>query len=124
MARATVFSDILGKTLKKAYTEDYKDALTLVAEDGTTFRFAHRQECCEYVHIEDIEGDLSDLVGSPILQAEEVAEENPDVEYGMWTFYKFATLKGYVTVRFYGSSNGYYGVSVSLNISHEDLTES
>jgi len=55
-------------------------------------------------------------VGSPILQAEEVTEDNEEAECGMWTFYKFATAKGRVTVRFYGSSNGYYGVGVSMSI--------
>lgn len=113
-----IFDCLIGQVLTKAFTsnEDENEALLLVREGGGTVRFMHHQDCCESVYIEDIEGDLEDLVGSPILQAEEVTEDNEQAECGMWTFYKFATLKGRVTVRFYGSSNGYYGVGVSMSI--------
>ena len=100
------------------------EELVFTAEDGTTFRFYHGQDCCENVAIEDICGDLADLIGSPITQAEEVVSE-PDAEpkpgeYAeswTWTFYKFATVKGGVTVRWLGESNGYYSESVDLEVS-------
>ena len=93
----------------------------LVFETATErFVFFHQQDCCEHVDINDIVGDLEDLVGEPLLIAEEVSGETPvdfneaDHESVTWTFYKFATRKGYVDVRWLGESNGYYSEGVSL----------
>jgi hypothetical protein len=68
------------------------------------------------VSIEDIVGDLDDLIGAPLLRSEERTQDDPSREYdsGTWTFYEFATIKGSVTIRWYGSSNGYYSESVSF----------
>ena len=85
---------------------------------GEQFMFAHQQDCCETVRINDIVGDLQDLCGSPMLLAEEVrGATEPDEEHYesySYTFYKFATRKGYVDVRWLGESNGYYSESVDL----------
>ena len=93
----------------------------LVFETATErFVFFHQQDCCECVDINDIVGDLQDLVGEPLLLAEEVQGETPvdfnerEYESVTWTFYKFATRKGYVDVRWLGESNGYYSEGVSL----------
>ena len=96
------------------------DGDELVFENDTElFEFFHYQDCCEHVRIVDIVGDLEDLVGEPLLMAEEVSSDMPvqdkdDYESQTWTFYKFATRKGYVDVRWLGESNGYYSESVSL----------
>jgi hypothetical protein len=91
----------------------------LVFENDTErFVFFHYQNCCECVDINDIVGDLQDLVGEPLLIAEEVSgATEPDEEHYesyTYTFYKFATRRGYVDVRWLGESNGYYSESVSL----------
>lgn len=84
--------------------------------DSKTVRFFHKQDCCESVQIEDVIGDLDDLVGSEILLAEEATDHIDDRDSQTWTFYKFATMKGAVTVRWLGESNGYYSESVDVEV--------
>jgi len=78
----------------------------------------HSQDCCEDVYIEEIIGDLDDLIGWPILEAEMVEGETEKAPDGYddqkWTFYKLGTIKGHVTIRWYGTSNGYYSIDVSF----------
>lgn len=106
-------NQILGLAFDSVEASD--DEIIFLTRDGRKFLMYHDQDCCEAVYVEDIAGDLSDLVGAPILRAEERTQDDPDAgESGMWTFYEFATIKGSVTIRWYGSSNGYYGVSVTL----------
>ena len=117
------FEDLLGKTLLHVDVngEDYNDDyIKFVTTEGETFVMYHEQECCESVSIESIEGEISCLIGNPILLAEEVTKSgkiDDDDYWGYsqtWTFYKLATIKGYVDIRWNGSSNGYYSESVSF----------
>lgn len=101
----------------------YGGTLEFICDEGT-FVFYHEQDCCESVYIESVVGDLNDLVGEPLLLAEDVEnvfdllkkkhEEEDDYGSRTYTFYKFATRKGYVDVRWLGESNGYYSESVDL----------
>lgn len=107
---------LLGKTITKI--DKYSDELRFQTSDGEQYRMYHDQDCCEHVYIEDITGELDDLTGTPLTMAEEVSnyDREPldsDDSY-TWTFYKFATIKGYVTIRWYGSSNGFYSEYVSF----------
>lgn len=113
------FNDLLGRTLYRAEADG--EELTLYLSDTNYVRFYHSQDCCESVYIEDICGDLNDLVGSPLVEAEEVSNYDAEPLYDgeesyTWTFYRFRTLKGSVSVRWYGSSNGYYSESVSVAV--------
>jgi hypothetical protein len=111
--------DLIGKTLTGVINSG--DEILFILEGGKTYRMHHDQDCCESVTIEDVVGELTDLIGSPILMAEEVSNaEDPgpkdkyDESY-TWIFYKLATVKGYVTIRWYGTSNGYYGEGVDFH---------
>lgn len=117
--------DMVGLTFASVERKE-DDELIFTGTDGRVFRFYHSQDCCEGVHIESVVGDLQDLVGSPLTMAEEstnseshpagyVAREYADDSF-TWTFYKFATIKGYVDVRWLGESNGYYSESVDLEV--------
>ena len=111
-------AQMLGKTFVQVTGSVGDTAMLFETADGERFMFAHEQDCCESVDINDIVGDLQDLVGEPMLIAEEVkGATEPDAEHYesyTYTFYKFATRKGYVDVRWLGESNGYYSESVSL----------
>jgi hypothetical protein len=114
-------SVLLGQTLSKVEQVDNNE-LHFTTTEGKRYRMLHHSDCCESVSIEDICGDLQDLVGSPILQSEESTNQDdpPDFkapeyrESWTWTFYRFATMKGQVVIRWYGESNGYYSESVDF----------
>lgn len=107
-------SEMTGHTFTRVYSDG--DSVTF-ENDQVRFVLYHSQDCCENVYVEDIVGELEDLTGWPILSAREDSNvDEPPVSQGeesyTWTFYNFATYKGYVTIRFYGVSNGYYSESV------------
>lgn len=127
------FNELIGKTLisvnmtKDDEGDDNYSKIIFRTICGKTYYLYHFQDCCERVEINDICGDLKDLVGNPILKAEEVISDNEhpsemalrDREHACdesftWTFYKLDTIKGGVTIRFIGTSNGYYCESVSF----------
>jgi hypothetical protein len=116
------------------------EELVFTTVDGKRYKLYYDDWGAD-VTIESIVGDLEDLVGAPILLAEEShsydnpedvankvrnhdddGDDDEDISF-TWTFYKFATRKGYVDVRWYGSSNGYYSESVDFTELLEDADE-
>lgn len=112
---------LMGSVLERIVVSEDKEEIHIYTQDGAEYKMHHEQDCCESVSVEDIAGDLMDLIGSPILQAEESTNSEDsarEAEYEddsyTWTFYKLATIKGSVTIRWYGSSNGYYSERVDF----------
>lgn len=119
------FSDLKDKILVSATATD--TALTLVTYEGECYDLYPEDGPPNDVEvwIESIVGDLNDLLFEPILMAEEVTNsedsDNLNPEY-TWTFYKLATRKGYVDIRFAGRSNGYYCEKASLHVHTIDIS--
>lgn len=101
------------------------DCAELVDEAGDRYVFWYIQDCCASCTIEDICGDVDDLVNTHVISVEEISnygdqaeldERASSFESYTWTFYRFMTGKGVVTVRWLGESNGYYSETVSFRI--------
>ena len=114
----TIFNSLKGKTLVKINRSD--NEIMFITTDDEKYRLFHKRDCCEEVFIADICGDLEDLLGTPLLQAESVKnkirrrkQRRKFLGIKQWTFYKLATVKGSVTLRWVGTSNGYYSVDVA-----------
>jgi len=113
-------AELQGKVFSSIIVNSDKTEI-IFDEAGTNilYKMYHDQDCCEVVEIEDICGDLKDLVDTPIIIAEERTSEAPDevtddLDDFLWTFYTFHTIKGSVNIRWLGSSNGYYAIGVDL----------
>lgn len=97
------------------------DYFTIRFEDGTSITFYHEQCCCENVDIDDVCGDIDDMVGEVLFKCSFTTNDTdgPKSEWDdsyTWTFYHFATRRGYVDMKWYGTSNGYYSECVSYKI--------
>jgi len=116
--------EFLEHTFTKIEVSEDKREVRWYRGDGVVVTMHHRQDCCEDVWLEDVCGDIEDLVGAPIVVAE--CSTNKDMPAATteqfqdtytWTFYKFRTSKGDVTLRWFGTSSGYYSEDVDIKVS-------
>ena len=114
----SVIKEIIGLVPVAINGEAGDDIITMEFSDGSSCEWFHKQDCCETVSVHDVIGDWEDLIGNPILVAEErVSDEGPTTngESDTWTFYTFRGIKGSVDVRWWGSSKGHYSESVDFS---------
>lgn len=119
-SHVTRIEQLVGMVMRDVSVGD--ENVVFESECGRRFLMWYEQDCCARCEMIDVSGDVADLVGAPIVSAFKVtsdADEAPSGHYEndsmTWTFYKFATAKGYVTFRWFGSSNGYYSEEASFS---------
>lgn len=116
------FSILKGKVIKEIIgLRPDSEEIRFITTDGYKYIMFHRQDCCESVSVDDVVGDAECLLNTPIQIAEErvSSDEPPSVSKWVdfsytWTFYTLATVKGYVDIKWFGTSNGYYSESVDF----------
>ena len=118
--RCDHMEDLVGQTIISIKARVGEKEVKIVTKEGATYRMFHDQDCCEHVELNEITGELGDLIGSPLVIAEEssnhMGEPKPaHPDSWTWTFYRFATARGGVVFRWLGESNGYYGESVDIH---------
>jgi uncharacterized protein YegJ (DUF2314 family) len=124
--RLCSFAELQGRIpiyIKVDKNPDKKNNILMLFSDGVLVKMHHQQDCCESVWIEDICGDMDDLIGYPLIVAEEVSNKGTSQDCDQycddsvtWTYYKMDTVKGGVTIRWCGTSNGYYSESANTEV--------
>ena len=105
---------IVETNLESKYADTIDDKLVLKTLCNRTFEMYHEQDCCESVSLIDVAGDFSDILGQVVTDARmdfSHGDEGPDDSHDestTWTYVKIVTQKGEVSLRWFGSSNGYY----------------
>lgn len=115
---------LIGKTLKSVDVASDNSEVIFTCSDGSAYKMFHSQDCCEEVWLDDVIGDdLQSLVGSEILIAEvrtnndestKPKKEDAYIGSVTWTFYELGSHGGRVTLRWCGTSNGYYSEDVDF----------
>lgn len=116
------FENLVGKTILSFEVAEDKSNIRFVCDDGKKYILYHESGCFESVLVEDICGDIKDIIGQQLILSEEViSNQNPSdakkkdyQDSFTWTFYKLGTAKGGITIRWYGESNGCYSESVTF----------
>jgi hypothetical protein len=119
MDKRVEIESLEGMTIEAIIINTSKTKMDLIMANDEVYRFMHKQDCCEEVYLADVIGDLADIIGFPLVRCYETSNKSSEyinlpLKSFTWTFYTLRTLKGTVTLRWYGHSNGYYSEEVDL----------
>lgn len=120
MDSQTTLKPLIGQILTSVEgASESSDEIVFTPETAlpTRWRMFHNQDCCESVSVEKVEGEVENLLGSPMLSATEEIEDVEDAsESATRTTFTLTTAKGTVKIIWFGESNGYYGEGVDFQI--------
>lgn len=126
MAYFKTIEEFKGKIFKDIFIKEDgegEDRISFTTNTNAVYNMYHEQNCCEEVYIESINGNIADLLNTPVILAEKITETGDNDngwETYTWTFYKIGTIKGTVTIRWNGGSNGDYSEEVSIALRERD----
>jgi len=111
-------SDTRGWVIKSVSGLSLESEKVTINCDKGSIVLEHWHDCCEQVFVEDFDGDPEALVGATIADFREDTSDLDDSYYGisMHTFYNLITDKQDAMIRWYGESNGYYSINVSVSV--------
>lgn len=116
-----MISNLIGSTITEVRGAFVGSENLYIVTNRGTLRLYHSQDCCESVQVEDITGDVADLIGGMVAVAEDRIGNAPEgldpnryIDSETWTFYEIRTTKGDITLRWLGESNGYYSENVAM----------
>ena len=108
--------------------KEESNLVRIVFSDNTYIEQYHEQECCEYVEVSQVDGNVNKHIGATVISFTETAVHNSQEEFDFLvpdgggdvsitaTFYKLVTSAGYLDWRWQGESNGYYSESVTTEL--------
>jgi hypothetical protein len=100
-----------------------KEEIILTNIHNGKCKFYHDNDCCEdfYFVDFDLEEAKDILIGNPIIkfEIESNSDDEPDDDCQdsyTWTYIKISTIKGTLTIRGFGTSNGYYSEEPDIRV--------
>lgn len=106
------FSVLEGKTIDSIDFKNHPDTITITA-DGIEYVMEHVQDCCENVSISDFTGKFQ--TGKVAKASSEYTRLDDSDGLSAETVFNLTYADGeQFSIKWHGSSNGYYGVGVSF----------